>query len=118
MSIQLKHYYRKRAEMIQILGGKCADCGTTANLEFDHKDRSTKAFNISKMYGYSMDTLKDELAKCQLLCKDCHLIKTKEVDGLKSVHGKNSMYVHHKCRCSLCTEAHRIAIANTRAKKK
>lgn len=107
MSNQLEHYHRKRAEMIQILGGECVDCSSVDNLEFDHDDRSQKKFSISKWYGLSIDKLMPELLKCKLRCKTCHEIKTREVDGLKAEHGKYSMYRHHKCRCDLCKEANR-----------
>ena len=57
-----------------MLGGKCVDCGTTENLQFDHKDPSKKSFNISCVL--SERTFK-ELEKCELRCGDCHLEKTK-----------------------------------------
>lgn len=117
MSAQLQHYHRKRAEMIKLLGGKCKHCGATENLEFDHVDRDKKEFNISRLYGLSMDKLKPELDKCQILCKPCHLEKTREVDGLKMVHGKDSMYRHAKCRCVPCKEAHSKVMADYQRKK-
>ena len=60
--------------MLCMLGGKCVDCGTTKNLQFDHIDPSKKSFNISCVL--SERTLK-ELEKCELRCGNCHLEKTK-----------------------------------------
>jgi len=108
MTPQLSHYYRKRAEMIILLGGKCVDCSACDGLEFDHTDPSEKLFDIGSWYGLSMDRLMPELIKCQLRCKKCHGIKTKKVDGREMVCGKYSMYRHGKCRCALCREANRL----------
>lgn len=60
----------------EYLGGKCVGCGTTENLQFDHIDRTKKKYSITKRSLNSFDTLKEELDKCQLLCKTCHEIKT------------------------------------------
>jgi hypothetical protein len=105
MSNQLNHYYRKRQELIAMLGGKCAKCGCTEDLEFDHIDRDKKSFDIGANYSRKIEDLLEELAKCQLLCADHHLEKTRELDGLKMEHGKLSMYRHAKCRCDLCKGA-------------
>lgn len=63
-------------------GLKCAECGNSDYrvLEFDHIDRSTKEFCIGagmKM-GYSLDRIQKEIEKCQVLCANCHRIKTFE----------------------------------------
>ena len=53
---------KRKATMIKMLGGKCVDCGTTENLQFDHIDPSKKSFNISCVLSERMLT---ELEKCQ-----------------------------------------------------
>lgn len=40
-------YHARRTAGIEKLGGKCVDCSSVEELEFDHVDRSTKVFNIS-----------------------------------------------------------------------
>jgi hypothetical protein len=68
---------KKKAFLIEMLGGKCVGCGITENLQFDHIDRKQKSFTIGKMLGYSLENkLIPEAKKCQLLCKSCHQIKT------------------------------------------
>ena len=62
----------------------CVDCGETDAivLEFDHlKD---KDFNISDAArkGVSIKKLKDEIAKCEVRCSNCHRRKTYERSGL------------------------------------
>jgi len=67
----------KRAHCIEYLGGKCVKCGTTHNLQFDHIKRDTKKYTIAGRVRRNFTILKEELDKCQLLCVDCHKIKTK-----------------------------------------
>lgn len=118
MSRQLAHYHRKRKTLIEFLGGKCVWCNTLEDLQFDHVDPNKKSFNISKYYGRSLDNLRSELDKCQLLCKSCHNIKTKDIDGFETEHGTLGMYRHQKCRCDLCKKANSDYHAAWRTKKK
>ena len=67
----------RRAHCIEYLGGKCVKCGATERLEFDHIKREGKKYSIARKLSYKFDNLKEELDKCQLLCYDCHKIKTK-----------------------------------------
>lgn len=70
---QPKRYKKRKAELINALGGKCVVCGAKNNLEFDHIIPSTKSFTIMSHWH---DDVEEELKKCQLLCKKCHLRKT------------------------------------------
>lgn len=72
----LKRYHERRTKALEYLGGKCIICETTENLNFDHIDRMTKAFSISKMWSLAEQTFWNEIRKCQILCFDCHLQKT------------------------------------------
>jgi hypothetical protein len=68
--------YRKRnREWLQeYLGSQsCVDCGLDDSdvLEFDHV-RGEKRFTIGDRMTYSLDTLKDEIAKCDVRCCNCH----------------------------------------------
>lgn len=56
-------------------GGKCSICGYSkcyAALDFHHTDPSRKDFNISRKKNCNIDSIKPELDKCVLLCKNCH----------------------------------------------
>lgn len=57
----------------------CVDCGETnpVVLEFDHVRGKKKAI-VSRLiaYGYGLDTIKKEIAKCEVRCSNCHKIKT------------------------------------------
>lgn len=54
----------------------CADCKIMYPhwiLEFDHLPEFTKVANVSMMIGnYSLDAVKDEIAKCEVVCANCH----------------------------------------------
>lgn len=60
------------------LGGQCARCSSTENLEFDHIDPRTKNFNIAEGLGRRLDSLLEELKLCQILCRRCHIAKSRE----------------------------------------
>lgn len=56
----------------------CVDCGVTDPrvLEFDHVS-GEKRLAISHMItGYSLDSIKREIEKCEVRCANCHRIKT------------------------------------------
>lgn len=66
-----------KAVAIRHLGGKCVDCGYNnhpAALEFDHL--GDKEFNIGNILLGSVEQLKRELSKCELVCATCHRIRT------------------------------------------
>jgi 5-methylcytosine-specific restriction endonuclease McrA len=79
---QRRHYlqqrYQKRMqECRNALGNACSQCGHTSDLEFDHIDPLSKSASISRLVANGSKTqLAEELVKCQLLCKSCHLVKT------------------------------------------
>ena len=79
LSKELAKKYRKekKAICLEYLGGKCVKCGSTERLEFDHIKREEKKYDITPKLTSNFDILKEELDKCQLLCYDCHKIKTK-----------------------------------------
>tara|TARA_B100001059_G_C17294102_1_gene314193 strand:+ start:42 stop:491 length:450 start_codon:yes stop_codon:yes gene_type:complete len=74
-----KRYYEKLSESMEKLGGKCVKCGATERLEFDHIDPKNKSFEITRgLLMGDREKFQEELDKCQLLCYDCHLEKTKQ----------------------------------------
>ena len=75
-----RHYLRRRAKVINFLGGICVKCGETKNLEVDHIYPEQKSFSVGKVLTHSWAKIEPELKKCQLLCQDCHRTKSK-VDG-------------------------------------
>lgn len=74
-----KHYRNRRLKAIEYLGCKCVDCGTedTRVLIFDHaKERRLGGRTIGAMQAWGWDRLQPELDKCELVCANCHMIRT------------------------------------------
>lgn len=77
-------YFRQRRQermnylrKIRIEKGKCEYCGWNEHpeiLNFHHVDPSTKEFGFasSEIGNLSMERIQKEIAKCILLCPNCH----------------------------------------------
>ena len=67
---------RSKDTLVGEAGGRCAICGydrCLAALQFHHKDRKTKKFEIGgKGITRAIDALREEARKCVLLCANCH----------------------------------------------
>lgn len=98
-------------------------CGSEEKLEFDHIDPFSKDWVTasSQMIGWCQERLDAELAKCQILCRPCHVEKTR-VDMrtiIKPlVHGTASGYRYRGCRCDLCRVAHNARCRKTYSNRK
>lgn len=53
----------------------CEECGESAPecLHFHHRDPATKAFELANAGGRAKAVVLAELAKCRVLCANCHL---------------------------------------------
>lgn len=63
------------------LGRGCFDCGYNKNsvaLHFDHRPGETKTTEINLLMtsGRSDEALLAEIAKCDVVCANCHAIRT------------------------------------------
>lgn len=73
---------RKRVELqrqifeYKAMGGGCERCGETnpVCLEFHHLDESEKKYSVGRLISNtpSIETVMNEVEKCQLLCRNCH----------------------------------------------
>lgn len=65
---------------VDMLGGKCIDCGYNAHLaalDFDHIEPEKKYKTLAKLLlASSWETIEAEVKKCVLRCANCHRIKT------------------------------------------
>lgn len=96
---------RKRENRRKFLAGKsCVRCGSTERLEVDHIDPSTKVTHT--FWDYSEKKRAEELKKCQVLCRSCHLKKSATDRGHIAGGRCGSRYKYEvlKCRCDLCRE--------------
>jgi hypothetical protein len=68
---QLRVFYNQLKENLE-----CAQCREShpATLQFHHRDPQAKDFNLSEAVrkGYSAERIKREIAKCAVLCANCH----------------------------------------------
>ena len=71
--------WRRRAkrQLVDEAGGACRLCGydrCVAALQFHHLDPTTKSFGLgSRGLSHSIERLREEAAKCVLLCGNCHV---------------------------------------------
>lgn len=73
---------KKKRILIEEAGGKCVTCGYNKchrALGFHHRDPTTKEFDLSdKARSYSLERLRKEAAKCDLMCGNCHMEREDE----------------------------------------
>lgn len=87
-----KRYRENRQELIELRSKPCTDCKQTYPhyvMEFDHA-RGKKRFNIASLgQGRLSDPMaQEELAKCDLVCANCHKVRTyKRSQGIEIVAG-------------------------------
>ena len=98
-------YHSRRIKAIESLGGKCALCESIEDLEIDHIDKKLKSFSIgARLASCPVGVYQAELAKCQVLCHDCHKEKS---DREQSVEHGGGVSGKKNCLCDLCREKKR-----------
>jgi hypothetical protein len=58
----------------------CMDCGNkfpSECMDFDHREEGEKFKDISRMGTYSMEKILEEIVKCDVVCANCHRIRTR-----------------------------------------
>lgn len=92
-------FHAKYAEAKEYLGGRCVDCGSTDNLEFDHVDRNSKTGDIGDLWSSSNASFWTEVRKCVLRCKPHHAKRTSKQLGVE--HG-GGLSGKDGCKCDPC----------------
>ena len=69
-------------------------------MDFDHKDPETKEMNVAQMMGYSKEAILKEIKKCDLLCSNCHRIKTYATTNRQQQHRITTGYKRVKSQCT------------------
>ncbi len=76
-----------KQQAVDYKGGKCCKCGyckCLRSLDFHHQDPSQKDFGVAQFKKNSFDdTMKRELDKCILVCKNCHGELHEEIENQK-----------------------------------
>ena len=94
----------------------CVRCGSKERLELDHIDPKLKVSH--NVWSWSEAKRSAEIAKCQVLCHDCHWQKTRDDYGWRQVHGTSVSYIKYGCRCDRCRAANAAKARDYRARKK
>jgi hypothetical protein len=75
-----KRWKEQAALLAQLRRVPCADCGVrydTCAMDFDHRDPATKRYTVSRMIcRASTAAILDEAAKCDIVCANCHRLRT------------------------------------------
>lgn len=83
LSLQRKHKYvlEKRKFLIEYKNKPCQDCGKTYPyyaMDLDHRNPKEKVKEVASMVSsnLSMDAILKEIKKCDIVCANCHRIRT------------------------------------------
>jgi hypothetical protein len=72
---------KKRRDYVALLKAKpCSDCGglfPSVCMDFDHVN-GTKVMSVSMMVTRSLEDLHAEINKCELVCANCHRLRTEK----------------------------------------
>jgi|GWRWMinimDraft_12_1066020.scaffolds.fasta_scaffold124887_1 hypothetical protein len=71
-----------RKWMVELKSKPCTDCGgffPLCCMDFDH-NKGVKSYNVGSMFAhhYSKELIQTELDKCELVCSNCHRIRTRD----------------------------------------
>ncbi len=76
---QRELHNRKRASLDALKNGPCTDCGISYPpwiMHWDHLPGFEKKRCIGNIYSHSEETILAEIAKCELVCANCHADRT------------------------------------------
>ncbi len=59
------------ADIKAMTGCPCGERDPAA-LDFHHRDRASKVYNVSQIHSLSREILNAEIAKCDVICSNCH----------------------------------------------
>lgn len=68
-----------KRRLVEAHGGRCMDCGESYPpfvFDFDHRNPADKEFNIATRTRNAWDELLAESLKCDLVCSNCHRLRT------------------------------------------
>ena len=72
---QRKRGLERKLHFVEILGGKCTNCGYDKNLSalaFHHVNGKEFQLDVRALSNRKLKPILDEVAKCILLCHNCH----------------------------------------------
>lgn len=96
----------KRLYVMLVKNNPCCDCGKKyhySQMQLDHiEERGEKIFEINSraFSGKSIDDIKEELKKCDLLCSNCHSLRT----FLRKINQQQKDFINNKDLNNLTNE--------------
>lgn len=79
-SVKRQMVIAERVSLLNDLRSRpCSDCGgtfPTVCMDFDHRDPSDKHSEVTSLAFGRLDTLLAEIDKCDIVCANCHRIRT------------------------------------------
>ena len=76
----------KKKQLVKEFGGKCSQCGYSKSmraLTFHHLDPKVKDLDLNNSMDMDLDRIREELAKCILVCFNCHMEIHETLDATK-----------------------------------
>lgn len=73
-----RNAHQQKINAIKLASG-CVDCGYNLHaeaLEFDHLPEFQKLFQIGGATMRSWKSIEAEIAKCEVVCANCHVVRT------------------------------------------
>ncbi len=82
-AVRKRESWRRQGRMLDELRDRpCADCGgrfPPCAMDFDHRDPGSKRSGVTRLIGRAgTERLLDEVAKCDIVCANCHRLRTFE----------------------------------------
>lgn len=77
---------KRKTLLVKLLGGKCFDCRRrypSCCFHFDHRNPKSKKYNLARILNYGLSTLLSELVKCDLVCANCHAVRSTTCELVK-----------------------------------
>lgn len=97
----------------EIRSAGCVRCGKTpdqSQIHFHHRHPESKSFEIANWANHSERALRDELAKCDTLCLNCHRDEHRAPCGTRGAYKRG-------CRCDDCRAAQSTYAREARIKR-
>jgi hypothetical protein len=79
----------------------CCDCKRKYSpwiMDFDHRNPTEKRYSLSAMKNHSLFKIKEEIAKCDIVCANCHRDRTYKSNLTRVLARPNKLHGGVQCR--------------------
>lgn len=118
-NLRRKASQQERRDYINNLKSKpcvdCQQCFPSVCMQYDYRDPTTKTVSVAHLVfiSCSIEDIDREIAKCDLVCANCHALRTskrrgkarQQRDRAPFTHGTMYGWMRAKCTCEPCSEA-------------